>query len=203
MRTGSAVVLAALVACTDSPPRKAALPAPPTVPQANVSTYSYQTPEGCEGWPGQFGFGRRAHADKVAAIDIDVRPDGKGLPSGRGTVAEGRQVYQLKCAPCHGVNGVDGPYNHLVYTDTSDAKAIGNYWPYATTLFDYIRRAMPFTAPGSLTNAEVYNVTAYLLHANKLIDSTDVLDARTLPLVAMPARKLFVPDDRKGGPEIR
>lgn len=86
---------------------------------------------------------------------------------------------------------------------TGSEKAIGNYWPYATTLFDYIRRAMPGNAPGSLTNEEVYNLTAFLLYANNLIDSTSVMNAQTLPGVKMPARSWFVPDDRRGGREIK
>lgn len=80
---------------------------------------------------------------------------------------------------------------------------IGNYWPYATTVFDYIRRAMPFNAPGSLTDEEVYSLTAYLLTANKILDEKTVLNATVLPKVMMPAQKFFVPDDRKGGPEVR
>ena len=83
------------------------------------------------------------------------------------------------------------------------ANVIGNYWPYATTVFDYIRRAMPFSQPGSLTNDEVYALTAYLLVANRVLDGKTVLNAQTLPKVIMPAQKLFVPDDRKGGPEVR
>lgn len=156
-----------------------------------------------ENWPERFGFGKPASAEKIAAVDIDIRPDGKGLPAGSGTVAQGGKVYTEKCAACHGTDGVDGAYSRLVSSDTSKAKTIGNYWPYATTVFDYIRRAMPFNAPGSLTNEEVYSVTAFLLYKNKLIDSTAIVSAQNLPLVEMPAKKLFVPDDRKGGTEIR
>ena len=154
-------------------------------------------------WPKQFGFGKPASPEKIAALDIDVRPDGKGLPAGSGTVQEGRKIFAQKCASCHGNNGVGGPYNHLVSSDTSKARTIGNYWPYATTVFDYIKRAMPFNSPGSLTNEEVYSVTAFLLYQNKLIDSVKLLNAESLSQVEMPAKKLFVPDDRKDGPEIR
>lgn len=154
-------------------------------------------------WPEHFRFGQPASKEKIAAIDIDIRPDGAGLPEGLGTASEGRKVYAAKCASCHGNNGVEGPYNHLVGTDTSKAKAIGNYWPYATTVFDYIRRAMPFNSPGSLSNKEVYNVTAYLLYANKLIDSSTVVNKQSLPKIEMPAKKLFIPDDRQDGKEIR
>jgi cytochrome c len=87
--------------------------------------------------------------------------------------------------------------------DTGKAKTIGNYWPYATTLFDYIRRAMPYNAPGSLSANEVYGLTAYLLNANKIIDSGSVMNTATLPRIIMPARKYFIPDDRRGGPEVR
>ncbi len=138
-------------------------------------------------------------------MDISIRPDGKGLPLGSGTAKAGMTIYQLKCAACHGKTGTEGPYPRLVAPmgDTTRAKAIGNYWPYATTLFDYTRRAMPLNAPGSLSAAEVYNLTAYLLAVNKIIDSTMVVDAQSLPRVKMPARDLFVPDDRRGGPEVR
>ncbi|RPD47288.1 c-type cytochrome [Paracnuella aquatica] len=153
--------------------------------------------------PSRFGFGRPATAAQIAAVDIDVRPDGQGLPPGSGTVPEGRAIYATKCASCHGATGVEGPYNRLVSSDTSRAKAIGNYWPYATTLFDYIRRAMPFNAPGSLSNDEVYHLTAYLLHANGLVAADIEMNAANLPKVVMPAEDLFFPDDRTGGAEIR
>jgi hypothetical protein len=106
---------------------------------------------------------------------------------------------------CHGRTGVEGPFARLVgpMGDTTKAKTIGNYWPYATTLFDYTRRAMPWNAPGSLSANEVYSLTAFLLQANRIIDSNTVLTAANLPKVIMPARQFFVPDDRKGGPEIK
>ncbi len=155
-------------------------------------------------WPDRFGLGRRATAGEITKWDTDVRPDGAGLPAGSGTVASGRLVYAAKCASCHGKTGVEGPYNRLVTpAGGGKEKTIGNYWPYATTLFDYIRRAMPYNAPGSLTDEEVYGVTAFLLRANGLIDSAAVLDAGTLPRVAMPAQRRLVPDDQRGGPEVR
>ncbi len=163
-----------------------------------------RVPADTAGWPGRFGFGRPATAAQIARLDLDVRPDGTGLPAGSGTVAAGRAVYAAKCAACHGSTGVEGPYNRLVTpAGGGKEKTIGNYWPYATTLFDYIRRAMPYNVPGSLTDEEVYGVTAFLLRANGLIDSAAVLDAGTLPRVAMPAQRRFVPDDRRGGPEVR
>lgn len=159
-------------------------------------------------WPKSFGIGRVATQREIDLLDIDVRPDGKGLPNGEGTVKSGKEIYALKCAACHGVTGTEGPNDRLVVGDTTKTnvrpiKAIGNYWPYATTVFDYIRRAMPFNQPGSLSNEEVYSLTAYLLHENGLLDSKTVLNAANLPKVKMPAQKLFVPDDRKNGPEIR
>lgn len=158
--------------------------------------------------PGHFGFGRPATEAEIAALDIDVRPDGKGLPKGEGNATEGKAIYALKCAGCHGATGTEGPNDRLVVGDTTQGrarriKAIGNYWPYATTVFDYIRRAMPFNQPGSLTDREVYSLTAYLLHANGLWDEKAGLNAKNLPKIKMPARDKFVPDDRKGGAEIR
>ncbi|MBD2756190.1 c-type cytochrome [Spirosoma validum] len=157
--------------------------------------------------PTHFGFGRPATAAEIARLDIDVRPDGKGLPAGEGQVLTGKQIFAAKCAACHGTGGVDGPNGSLVTTTNPGRKrpekTIGNYWPYATTVFDYIRRAMPFSQPGSLTNDEVYHLTAYLLQANGIIDEKTVINAQTLPRVVMPAQKLFVPDDRKGGSEIK
>jgi len=158
------------------------------------------------GWPKSFGIGRSASAGEIDLIDIDVRPDGKGLPAGSGTVKSGKEIYALKCAACHGATGTEGPNDRLVVGDTTKArriKAIGNYWPYATTIFDYVRRAMPFNQPGSLTNEEVYSLTAYLLNANGLIAEKTVMNAVSLPKVKMPAQNRFVPDDRTGGSEIR
>ncbi|ADB38749.1 c-type cytochrome [Spirosoma linguale] len=158
-------------------------------------------------WPISFGFGRKATPTEIARLDIDIRPDGKGLPAGEGKSAAGKVIFAAKCAACHGVGGIGGPNGSLVSTNEASPKrrekTIGNYWPYATTVFDYIRRAMPFSEPGSLTNAEVYNLTAYLLNANGIITEKTIVNAQTLPKVVMPAQKLFVPDDRKGGPEIK
>lgn len=163
-------------------------------------------------WPERFGFGKPATAGHIARLDRDVRADGLGLPAGSGTAATGAVIFAAKCAACHGLGGTGGPNGALVVTPPQPgkrvekptaARVIGNYWPYATTVFDYIRRAMPFNEPGSLTDEEVYALTAYLLTANKLLDEKTVLNAKTLPGVQMPARNLFVPDDRKGGPEVR
>jgi mono/diheme cytochrome c family protein len=156
-------------------------------------------------WPSSFGFGHPATEEVVAKLHIDVMPDGHGLPAGSGNVTEGANIYQVKCASCHGENGTEGPANKLVGAigDTTKAKTIGNYWPYATTLFDYIRRAMPYNMPGSLSNQEVYSLTAFLLNKNKIVDTTVVMNAASLPKVKMPAQKLFVIDDRRGGREVR
>ena len=158
----------------------------------------------------KFGFGRTATVAEINLWDIDVRPDGKGLPKGQGDFGKGKALFALKCAACHGVDGretvgVRLPAPALV-SDTaakSRPKTIGNYWPYATTLFDYVRRTMPYNQPGSLTDNEVYSVTAYLLSANKIIKPDAVLNAQNLHKIVMPAKKLFIMDDRKGGPEIK
>lgn len=155
----------------------------------------------------RFGIGRAATADDIAAWNDDVMPDGTGLPAGSGTPAAGATVYAARCAGCHGKTGKEGPNDILVGAepkrgfpfarDPRVPHTIGNYWPYATTVFDYIRRAMPATAPGSLSDTDVYNLTAFLLHANDLIPADAVIDRHTLPAVVMPARPHFVVDDRK------
>jgi cytochrome c len=158
--------------------------------------------------PASFGIGRAATAGEIAARDIDVGPDGVGLPPGRGTPNDGAILYQARCASCHGATGTEGP-NDVLVARANDGfpfarnpklpRAIGNYWPYATTLFDYIRRAMPPNAPGSLTNEEVYALVAHLLAQNGLVGADAVIDAQSLPKVHMPARDRFVPDARGVG----
>jgi hypothetical protein len=165
------------------------------------------------GPPARFGFGRPATADEIKAWDIAVRPDGKGLPPGRGTARDGVSLYASHCAACHGPTGREGPFDRLVGReprqgfpfgrDRTLTRTIGNYWPYATTLYDYLNRAMPLDRPGSLAPDQVYSLVAYLLWRNELIADSAVMDARTLPRVVMPARDRFVPDDRRGGPELR
>ena len=156
--------------------------------------------------PTRFGIGREARPAEIAAWDIDIMPDGTGLPPGRGTPSEGATIFASRCAGCHGKTGKEGPNDVLVGREPRDGfpfsqepalpHTIGNYWPYATTVFDYVRRAMPPDAPGSLNDTEVYSLTAFLLHANELIPADAVIDATTLPKVAMPARDHFVPDTR-------
>ncbi len=162
---------------------------------------------------GHFGLGRVPDEEEIAAWDLDVRPDGRGLPEGSGSVEEGRRLYAARCSRCHGVDGEGGPFDALVgrlpegefpfALDPRAKRTIGSYWPWATTIFDYTRRAMPLDRPGSLDDDEVYALTAYLLHRNGLLAEDATLDRNRLPDIVMPARDRFVPDDRKGGPEFR
>lgn len=161
-----------------------------------------------------YGLGRAPTAAELVAIDRDVDPMGRGLPAGSGTAASGAGVYAAKCASCHGANGEGVAPVPAIVGRTPDAgynfalegrapRTIGNYWPYATTVFDYVRRAMPLNAPGSLSDEETYQVTAWLLARNRIIGEGDTLTAATLPAVRMPARRYFVPDNRTGGPIFR
>jgi cytochrome c len=132
-----------------------------------------------------------------AAWDISIQPDGRGLPPGSGDAAAGAEIYAVKCVACHGEKGEGGPNDRLVggqgtLSALDQVRTVGSYWPYATTVFDYIRRAMPFQAPESLTDDEVYALTAYLLSLNGIIDEDDVMNARTLPKVRMPNRDGFI-----------
>ena len=157
--------------------------------------------------PDHFGFGADASEARVALWDIDIKPDGEGLPRGRGTVAEGQLIFLTYCVACHGATGVEGPNSRLVGTEEWEqwpiTSTVGNYWPYATTLFDYIRRAMPQLTPGILTNDQTYAVIAYVLNLNGVVPNDAVMDATTLPEVEMPARDRFVVDNRRGGAEVR
>lgn len=180
---------------------------------AEIPAHAFGSEAGWAGWetgalPERFGYGRAATAAEIAALDIDVAPDGTGLPPGQGTVAGGAAIYAAQCASCHGAVGEGTPIgNRLVGREPIDStgwnRTIGNYWPYATTVFDYTRRTMPFDRPGSLSDEEVYALTAYLLHLNEIIPADAVMDARTLPQVQMPARDRFVPDDREATTSVR
>jgi S-disulfanyl-L-cysteine oxidoreductase SoxD len=132
----------------------------------------------------------------IAAWDINILPDGTGLPAGSGTPAEGARIYAAKCSTCHGENGKGGTNAKLVggdpIKDMETEKTIANFWPFATTLFDYIRRAMPWRQPRSLTNDEVYALTAYILSLNKLVRDDETMNAQTLPKVRMPNRDGFI-----------
>jgi S-disulfanyl-L-cysteine oxidoreductase SoxD len=143
--------------------------------------------------------GEAAPADLVAAWDISIAPTGAGLPAGGGSAREGAAIYQQKCASCHGERGAGKPADALVggsgsLTTRAPLRTVGSYWPYATTLFDYTRRAMPLNNPMSLSNDEVYAVSAYVLHLNGLIGEDDRLDAQSLPKVRMSNRDGFISD---------
>ncbi|MBI4478057.1 MAG: c-type cytochrome [Acidobacteria bacterium] len=151
--------------------------------------------------PPLYGLGRAPTAEELQKLDIIIGSDGNGLPPGSGTAGEGRIVYQTRCVECHGATGKEGPFDLLVggrgsLTSRRPLKTIGSYWPYATTLFDYINRAMPFDTPGSLSHDQVYATVAYLLYLNGIIGEHDRLDAATLRKVQMPNRNGFIPDDR-------
>jgi cytochrome c len=133
----------------------------------------------------------------LAPWDISIQPDGEGLPPGSGNAAAGAEIYAAKCLACHGEKGVGGPNDRLVgghgtLTELQQVRTIGSFWPEASTVFDYVRRAMPFQAPQSLTNDEVYALTAYLLAENGIIDEDDTMNARTLARVEMPNRDGFI-----------
>jgi mono/diheme cytochrome c family protein len=147
-------------------------------------------------------FGQPIAPADLAPWDISVGPDGAGLPPGRGTPREGEAVYTAKCQACHGEKGVGRPNDVLVggfgtiASDRPALKTVGSYWPYAVTLFDYVRRAMPYYETKALTNDEVYAVAAYILHLNGVIGADDALDAQSLPKVKMPNRDGFIPFPR-------
>ena len=164
--------------------------------------------------PSTYGLGHEPSAAQLAALDIDVDGSGHGLPAGQGTAAEGAAVYAKQCAVCHGPKGEGvAPAPPLIgrapdagYAFANDGKAartIGNYWPYATTVFDYVRRAMPLNMPGSLSAEQTYGLVAFLLRENGVIADSLVMNAQTLPAVQMPARKYFVKDNRAGGAGFR
>jgi len=148
-----------------------------------------------------YGVGRPATADEIKAIDIDVTPDGRGLLPGHGTASAGKAVYAARCVTCHGATGREGPQDVLVGGNGTLATArplrtVGSYWPYATTVWDYIHRAMPWDHPGTLTVDEIYSATAYVLFLNGIVHENDVLDETTLPKIVMPNRSGFVADPR-------
>lgn len=161
----------------------------------------------------RLGIGHAISPQDFAAWDIDVRGDGAGLPEGRGSVAQGREIFTQVCAACHGekgegkaMPGAVGGFDRLVggfgtLDKPSPTLTVGSYWPYATTLFDYVRRAMPFSAPQSLTNDQVYAVSAYVLYMNSILPEDAVLDAKSLPLVKMPNQDGFITQDPR--PDVK
>lgn len=143
------------------------------------------------------GLGHAISPEEIAVWDVSVFPDGEGLPKGKGSVEQGEKIYQQKCIACHGENGLGLSADQLAGAQMSlsseyPEQTIGSYWPYATTIFDVVRRSMPMTAPGTLSNNEVYAVTGYLLYLNKLIAKDDVMDASTLTKVKMPNEDGFI-----------
>ncbi|MBW8363632.1 MAG: cytochrome c [Rhizobium sp.] len=154
--------------------------------------------------PTRYGFGEPASANDLQDF-VSSLPDGRDLPAGSGTISKGKQVYDEKCASCHGQklegdigDRLIGGRGTLVNNDPKKApvKTVESYWPYATTLFDYIKRAMPFYTPGSLTNDEVYSVTGYILSEAKILNGDEPITAKSLSKVAMPNRNGFIPDHR-------
>lgn len=199
------LALLALIACDENKPAgmeadlagavdiSLTVPAPETAPVASdVLVISSD----------RYGIGEAADPAVVAGWDIDVRPDGLGLPLGEGSVEDGEEIYDEKCASCHGTFGegekrwpkLSGGMNTL--TLERPDKTVGSYWPYASTLWDYIHRAMPFTAPQSLTVDETYAVTAYVLNLNDLVEDDFVLDQENLASIEMPNKDGFYVDDR-------
>lgn len=143
------------------------------------------------------GLGEELTAGQLESVDFTIMPDGDGLPAGSGNAITGRDVYNLNCLACHGENGSGGVNDalsggHGSLTGPRPQKTVGSFWPYATTVFDYVRRAMPFQAPGSLSNEEIYAVTAYLLFVNGIIAEDVAMNAESLPQVKMPNHENFV-----------
>ncbi len=165
------------------------------------------------GFGERFGFGTAATPADIARIDIDVMPDGRGAPAGQGTFDDGKRVYNEKCAACHGktlggvkeTGGAPLVGGRGTLTSGKPKKTVESYWQYASTVFDYTKRAMPFDAPGSLTDNEVYAVVAYILAKGNIIDKSTVMNAKTLATVKMPNRDGFIAFPGGGGhrPDVR
>jgi cytochrome c len=148
-----------------------------------------------------YGIGRAATQAEIAGWNIDIDREGHNLPPGSGTVGHGHEVFDQQCAACHGAKGEGGVGDQLVggqgtLATPKPVRTVGSYWPYAPTLFDYIRRAMPQNAPQSLSNDDVYAVSAYILNLNGLLPADAALDAKTLPAIKMPNRNMFTGDTR-------
>jgi mono/diheme cytochrome c family protein len=148
-----------------------------------------------------YGIGRPATPAEIAGWNIDIDRDGNNLPPGSGSVSHGHEVFDQQCVACHGAKGEGGVGDRLVggqgtLATPKPVRTVGSYWPYAPTLFDYIRRAMPQNAPQSLSNDDVYAVSAYILNLNGLLAADATLDAKTLSAIKMPNRSMFVGDPR-------
>ncbi len=149
----------------------------------------------------QYGLGRSAEPDEIEAWDITIGPQGKELPPGAGDAREGAKVYEVRCKECHGEAGAGGDQVGFIgkpeqLIGEKTVRNVGSFWPYATTLFDYTRRAMPFDRPGTLTDGQIYAVTAYILYLNGLVSEEETMNAETLPKVKMPNRGGFIRDPR-------
>jgi mono/diheme cytochrome c family protein len=154
----------------------------------------------------RYGIGRHPSPQEIAGWDIDILPDGTGLPRGSGTVEEGEKVFAESCVPCHQPKNDSTAMHNLVggrgtLTTDTPVRTVGSYWPYATTLFDYIRRAMPFAAPQSLTADQIYALCAYILYLNDIVPKGTVMDRASLPRVLMPNRDGFIGSDPR--PDIK
>jgi cytochrome c len=156
----------------------------------------------------RFGLGAAATDAQIKSWDIDVRPDGVGLPPGQGSVAQGEKIYAEQCEACHGEKGQNPAkgFDRLAggrgsLTSSRPVQTVGSYWPYATTIFDYVNRAMPFTAPQSLSADDVYAVVAYLLFVNDIVPRNAVMNANELVKVRMPNADGFIPDSRPDTPD--
>lgn len=221
LATGAAAVAIVLTGCAGEPPAEGAGRAPstdssPVSAEAGFASYDAGAVPGGPGEGNRYGLGSRATTAHIEKMDFDVGPEGIELPGGHGTVGEGAVLYKAQCAMCHGQNG-EGmlpAFPRLVGRDPAAegfqfaqdpklAKTIGNYWPYATTIFDYVKRAMPLLTPGTLSDDQVYALTAHLLAVNDVIPDTATLDAAALRRVKMPYADRFVPDTRRGGPDVK
>ena len=163
----------------------------------SVATIAAQSP--------RYGVGRPPTPDEIRSLGSAIAPDGTGLPPGSGTVAAGRTLFAARCAECHGAEGMGAVGARLVggkgtLATPRPIKTVGSFWPYATTLWDYINRAMPFDRPGVLTQNEVYAAVAFVLEENGIIGEDFVVDATSLPKIRMPNRDGFVADPR---PDVR
>jgi cytochrome c len=166
--------------------------------RAKIAIFALATLASGAAWAGEdYGLGRPATSAEIAQWDMDVAPDGTGLPSGQGSVRVGEAIFADRCASCHGTRGQGGPMDRLVggvrtLATAKPVRTVGSFWPYATTLFDFVRRAMPFDAPQSLSPSDVYAVSAYVLFLNGLLPADAALDAKTLIQIKMPNRDGFV-----------